>query len=428
MAATVGGFESDDDARAIAQATAPATAATTTIAAIRIGGRPGKPFPSVSNATKVARPPVDVFAGAGRRPANRNAEPLPREFPFRTAVLHYSEPVEERTTPEPLLTDRVRSQRFRAGAVIVLAVVVGLILWLVLRGGNDSSTTTNSTAASEQQLKHLASSLGHPIYWMGPQPGYTYELFRGQDGSVHVRYLPAGAEVGSDNPYLTVATYPFANPYQALKNLKGSDIVFVNIPKGGIAEYTKKNPNDLHAAYPGLDYQIEVFDPSPGAAMGELVSGQLAALGKVRAAQQAAAPKPVAATAAGLASAARQLGHPIYWVGPKRGNTYEFVRGQDGSTHVRYLPAGVKLGTSTPYLVVATYPFKNAYNATKALTKQKSNEEISTPGGGVAVFTKSYPQDVHLAYPKSDYQIEIYAPSAASVRELVSSGKIQPIG
>jgi hypothetical protein len=184
----------------------------------------------------------------------------------------------------------------------------------------------------------------------------------------------------------------------------------------------------LHAAYPGVDYQVEVYDPSPGAAMGQLVSGQLKTLGPAQQAQQAAAPKPTAATVAALATAARQLGHPIYWVGPKPGFTYEFVREPDGSTHVRYLPAGVKLGTSKPYLVIATYPFKNAFSATKALTKQKSNENVSIPGGGVAVLTKSYPQDIHLAYPNSDYQIEIYDPSAARVRQLVSSGAIQPIG
>ena len=336
--------------------------------------------------------------------------------------------MEEGASPKPVLTDRVRSQRFRAGAVIVVAVVVGLVLWLALRGGDNSSTTANTSAATEQQLKNLASSLGHPIYWMGPQSGYTYELFKGQDGSVHIRYLPAGTKVGSDQPYLTVATYPFANPYQALKNLKGDGLVFVNIPKGGIAEYTKKNPNDVHAAYPGVDYQIEVYDPSPGAAMGQLASGQLAQLGSARPSTQNVAPKPTAATAAGLAAAARGLGHPIYWVGPKPGHTYEFVGEPDGSTHIRYLPAGVKLGTSKPYLVVATYPFKNAYNATKALTKQKGNEAVSVPGGGVAVLTKSYPQDIHLAYPNVDYQIEIYDPSAARVSALVSSGKIQPIG
>src|SRR6266550_7753193 len=151
--------------------------------------------------------------------------------------------MEQQASPEPSLTGRARTQRFRAGAVIVIAVAVGLILWLALRDNGDS-TATNARATTQAQLRTLAASVRHPIFWAGPRPGYTYEFQKLTDGSIHIRYLPSGTQVGTNTPYLTVATYPFVNTYSALKNLKGKNIVFIRIPRGGIAEYKKQNPLD----------------------------------------------------------------------------------------------------------------------------------------------------------------------------------------
>jgi hypothetical protein len=335
--------------------------------------------------------------------------------------------MDERTVSRPSLTARARTQRFRAGAVIVLAVAVGLVLWLALRSGS-SSRSSNATAVTEAGIRSLAASVKHPIFWVGPRQGYTYELLQPQDGSIHIRYLPSGVGVGSSNPYLTVATYPFGNPYDALRKLKGKDIVFLKIPNGGIAEYTKKYPVSVHAAYPGVDYQVEVYDPTPGTATGLLASGQLSAFGDLKAGSASSAPKPTAASVADLSSLAKDLGHPIYWAGPKRGYTYELLRTSGGQVHIRYLPPGVKVGSTQPYLTIATYPFPDAFRVTRGLTKQKNTAEIKMPGGGVAVLTKSYPQSIHLAFPRSDFQIEVYDPSAPRARSLVTSGQVRAIG
>jgi hypothetical protein len=335
--------------------------------------------------------------------------------------------MEQQASPEPSLTGRARTQRFRAGAVIVIAVAVGLILWLALRD-NGNSTATNARATTHAELRTLAASVRHPIFWAGPRPGFTYEFQKLNDGSIHIRYLPSGTELGTDKPYLTVATYPFVNTYSALKNLKGKNIVFIRIPRGGIAEYKKQNPLDLHAAYPGVDYQIEVFDPTPGTARGLLASGQLRYLGNLKEGSAAPAPKPTAASVADLKVLAKQLKHPVYWVGPQKGVTYELTQTSGGQVHVRYLPAGVKVGSSTAYLAVGTYPFKGAYAATKGLLKTKSNVQVNMPGRGVAVYSKSYPQSIHLSFPGSDIQVEVYDPSAARARQFVTSGQVQAIG
>lgn len=336
--------------------------------------------------------------------------------------------MEERTARKPAPITRVRSQRVRAGAVIVLAVVIGLVLWLTLRGGGTSSTTSSATAASVDEIRNLAASVKHPIFWVGPRTGYTYELNRLQNGTINVRYLPSGVDVGTSKPYLSVATYPFANTYTALKSLKTKDVVFLKIPNNGIAEYSKAYPLSVHAAYPGVDYQVEVFDPTPGTAAGLLVSGQLTAFGSLKPKAAPAAPKPTAASPAELATLAGSLGHPVYWVGPKTGYTYEVTRTLSGTVVIRYLPAGVQIGASKPYLSVGTYPFQGAFAATKSLAKQATSTKLEAPGGAVAAFDKGYPQSVHLAYPGSDYQIEVYDPSAARAHAIVSSGQLRAIG
>ncbi len=53
---------------------------------------------------------------------------------------------------------------------------------------------------------------------------------------------------------------------------------------------------------------------------------------------------------------------------------------------------------------------------------------IKLEDGGLAVIDKSYPKSIHLAYPGSDFQVEVFHPSADQVRRLVSSGRVSTIG
>jgi hypothetical protein len=350
------------------------------------------------------------------------------------ALLMEKQSAPEQPTPStPTITDRAGTRRFRAGAGIVVIVAVGLILWLALRdtGGSGSSNATGDvSAATEQQVKNLAASVGHQIYWVGPKPGYTYELTQNPNGSIIIRYLPPGVKIGDSNPYLTVATYPFANALAGIQSVKGSNIVAFGIPKGGAAEYTKSYPASVHLAYPESDNQVEVYDPTPGNAKAIALSGQVSALGQQssQTSTTAAPPKPTAATLAGLRGVAKSLGHALYWVGPKTGDTYELTQSGDGKAIIRYLPPGVQVGTPKVYLSVATYPFPGAYGATKALGKQSNVETLKLPAGGIAVIAKSYPKSIHVAWPGTDYQVEVFDPSAAKARQLVSSGQISTIG
>lgn len=325
---------------------------------------------------------------------------------------------------------RARSTGFRVGALVVILAAAGAVAYMALRHHGSSTKTTNATAVSVAQLNTLARSVGHPIFWVGTRPGDTYELTRTLSGSIFVRYLPAGVPVGTQNAYLTVATYPFPGAFAAIQKVsQGEDVTTFDAPNAALAEYSDSNPRSVHVAWPGVDYQVEVYSPSAGTARALVRSGKLAAFGNLRSGSAvAAAPKAKAATFADLQSLAASLKHPIYWAGPKGGDTYELTRTSSGNVFVRYLPAGVKVGSSAPYLTVATYPFPGAFGAIKALAKQGGVREVKLAGGGVAVADKNDPKSIHLAFPGSAYQVEVFAPSARDALRVVSSGSVVGIG
>jgi hypothetical protein len=169
----------------------------------------------------------------------------------------------------------VRSRRL-ALAVAAVAVVGGVVGWLVAR---DNSSSTGSTAVpvkpvalSASGLRTLARAVGQPIYWAGPREGYLYELTRTEKNAVYVRYLPPGVNAGAKGAkYFIVATYPFDDALHSLEkvaNGKG-----IQLPGGGLAAVDESYPKSVHLAFPNVDYQVEVFDPSPARALEVATSG-----------------------------------------------------------------------------------------------------------------------------------------------------------
>jgi hypothetical protein len=316
--------------------------------------------------------------------------------------------------------------RFRFGAALLVALVGGIVVWLVLRD-NESSSSSNSSAAAAtvEQLQALAASVDHPVFWSGPRAGSTYELTQAPNGTIFIRYLPPGAKVGSKDRYPTVATYPFPGAFAALQAVaKQSGSTAVNLTNGGLAVISSSNPTSIHAAYPNVDYQVEVFDPDAGAALQEMQS--LTYFGDLSGSTPQSS-KPQAASVAGLKALARGIGHPIYWAGPLGGYTYELSQASNGNVYVRYLPAGVAVGSPDQYFSVGTYPYPGAFASIQALSKQKNAESLKMKGGGLAVIDAQQPTNIHAAFPGSDYQIEVFDPSAARVRKAVSSGQVRPI-
>jgi len=333
-----------------------------------------------------------------------------------TTLRNVTEQINPQTKPQEV----VRTVPFRTGAVIVIAVAVGLILWLALR----DTGSGGGKAVSAADLQKLASSVGHPVFWLGQVDGDTNELTKKSDGSIIVRYLPPGVGIGAQGQYWSVATYPFPGAYAGIQRaLRTGDAARLNLAHGGLAEYAKSNPNNVHVAYPGYPYQVEVFAPR-GQAVSLVQAGRLTSFGGPQGG--VVAPKPKAASATALKSLAGSLGHPIYWAGPKKRYTYELNRNPNGNLFIRYLPPGVRIGAKRQYLSVATYPYTDALAGIQRVAKQKGQRTIKLSGGGLAVYDPKNPKDVHLAFRGSNYQVEVYDPTGKAP-QLVSSGQITVI-
>ena len=124
------------------------------------------------------------------------------------------------------------------------------------------------------QLKAESRILETPIYWAGPLKGYRYEFTRTSKGFLYVRYLPRALRAGAPGAnFLIVSTYPIVGAYHSLKKAshgraiagKHGSILLVN------ASYRKS----VLMAWPGVDYQVEVYNPKP------VISATIAESGQV---------------------------------------------------------------------------------------------------------------------------------------------------
>ena len=167
--------------------------------------------------------------------------------------------------------------------VVVALAVAGVLIARHTGGKSNASTTTTTTATvtpfgplavTPATLHGFAAALGRPIYWKGPVQGYTYELTETTTGNVFVRYLPPGVRVGDKRAaFDVVGTYPYANALAALKAVPHAQID--HLADGGVVVSTTADPKSVHIAYPGVDYQIEVYDPIPGRARETALSGRV---------------------------------------------------------------------------------------------------------------------------------------------------------
>jgi hypothetical protein len=312
--------------------------------------------------------------------------------------------------------------------VIAIAIAVGIIVWLLVRGGGESTKGKRSVAAlSEQGLMTLARTLGGPVYWEGPQSGVKYEVTQTPDARIFVRYLPNGVPVGTNQQYPFVATFPFGNALAAtlaVANRAGS--VKIPVSGNGVAFYTRSSPTNVYLAFRGSNYQIEVFDPRPGRARRLVARGQIQPVFP-NAPGATTTSSVTAASVSRLTALPAQLGHPVYWIGAQPATTYELTQTPNGRVFVRYLPAGAKIGTSTHYLFVGTLPVSDAFGATSRAAGRPGAVKIPAGGGAVAFYSSSLPTNIYVAFPGAKYQIEIFDPNPQHGRSLVSAGRIRQI-
>src|SRR5436309_890777 len=132
---------------------------------------------------------------------------------------------------EPPARPPMQSQRSgpRLGAIAVVIIAAGLVLWLLLRARDDDNNKTSRPAATSakaqpptlantRELRRLAAGLGYPVYWAGRIPRRKVELTQTASGNVFLRYLTVSARVGDPRPdFLTVGTYPLKDAFTATR-------------------------------------------------------------------------------------------------------------------------------------------------------------------------------------------------------------------
>lgn len=165
----------------------------------------------------------------------------------------------------------------RLGALAALGFAAFLIGWLAI-GGTDkpSQPDGGASATSEAELREFAASVAHPVYWVGPRAGQTYELTRTSDGRVYIRYLPEGVKAGDPRPqFLTVGTYPRASAYAELKRAASAPgATSRELPRGGLA-VVSQGSSSVYFGYPDAGYQVEVYAPSASSARNLVFGGQV---------------------------------------------------------------------------------------------------------------------------------------------------------
>jgi hypothetical protein len=199
---------------------------------------------------------------------------------------------------EATVRRRLDSRRV-TGVVAAAAVglVVAVVVWLVLDLTDDETTRPAAqppaTAApapaatalqpavvSEAELRRLATVAGVPVYWAGTRSGTSLEVSRGTDGSFFVRYLPDGRSAGDARPALTVATYPRADGFDEVTGAAArADASSFELPGGGLAVADTSTRTNVHLAFPGRAYQVEVFSPVADVARRLVASGAVSPLG-----------------------------------------------------------------------------------------------------------------------------------------------------
>jgi hypothetical protein len=136
---------------------------------------------------------------------------------------------------------------------------------------------------------------------------------------------------------------------------------------------------------------------------------------------------PAATSESDLASLADELGHPIYWAGPQSSAQLELEQ-SGGDVFLRYLTGDANVGTpQQDYLTVGTYPFPNAFDTLKDLSKDEGSLTNETPDGGFVLTNQGNPTSVYIAYPDQDLQIEVYDPDPERAFDIATSGDITPV-
>lgn len=170
-------------------------------------------------------------------------------------------------------------QRRRAIGIATSAVLVLVAVVLAAAGGGGDEDAAPGGAAphlvDREEIAAVEGSLGHPVYWAGERPPDRLELEREPGGNVFLRYLPPGVEAGDPRAgFLTVGTYPFADPVAGLEQTAAKSGGSLRTAADGARILVSPSSDSVYLAYPESELQVEVYDPA-GAALDLVEAGEI---------------------------------------------------------------------------------------------------------------------------------------------------------
>lgn len=165
---------------------------------------------------------------------------------------------------------------------VALALSAGFLTWLATDDGEPAVTAApGPRVVAADDLADLATVSGIPVYWAGPIPGTELELTEGPGRNVQVRYLKDGAAAGERKAdFLTVGTYPLADPEAALDNLAAQPGSSVRVSRTGRRIVVdRRAPNSAYFASPDNRVQVEIYDRVSGRALRLALSDRVRPVG-----------------------------------------------------------------------------------------------------------------------------------------------------
>jgi hypothetical protein len=177
---------------------------------------------------------------------------------------------EESTRPSTL--ERLLNNKLLLVLISALITAFVVFNFFVSDSGSQRIETekiSGKIALSESELVDLANQINQPIFWLGPEENYFYALTIAENEQSYVKYLPREeSSADSDTAYRIIATYLRQDAYnitQSAANNPGA--VGLSNSDGATIYYNSLTPTNIYLAYPGQNFQIEIFDPVPGAAL-----------------------------------------------------------------------------------------------------------------------------------------------------------------
>jgi len=211
-----------------------------------------------------------------RKQVKKTIKAIDSVRPSRPSMISIINESSTATKESEIKTPQLTTKKFIFSLISVFVLSSSITYGITHKIDSSAPTATTflakisgGVALSESELKSVIFQLKRTVYWTGPRRGAKYTINALTDGQTYIRYLPDGKGVADTAPnYRTVGTYESADAYTAtLAAGNEANGVSFTTADGRVIHYNKSASDNVYLAYKGKKYQIEIFDPTAGAAL-----------------------------------------------------------------------------------------------------------------------------------------------------------------